>query len=104
MPNDPQQVPSSDEELPVFTASACQLAGSAWVLQLIFADVQVPRAGQTTATEVPRMVIGLPWSLAKVVHRILGAAIEQYEKREGTISVPKSVQSQLDKQVVELTK
>ena len=40
---------------------------------------------------------GLPWPLAKVVHQVLGAAIAEFERREGPIAVPRSVEQQLEK-------
>lgn len=97
---DQTQDAGSDEraEVAQFTASSCQLVASAWVVQLVVGDVQGER-GATKVKEVPRISVAFPWPLAKVVHRILGAAIERYEEQEGAIAVPRSVHEQIEKQL-----
>jgi len=89
---------SEAHDVALVTVSSCNVALSAWVLQLVVGDA-VPGAAGSNAKENPRMVIGIPWPLAKVVHQMMGAAIAAYEKQEGTISVPRSIQAQIDKQL-----
>jgi hypothetical protein len=86
-------------EISMYNAAACQVAASGWVVQLVFSDVMPGAAEGGRAKELPRLAVGVPWSLAKIVHRVLGAAIERYEGQEGEISVPRSIQDQLDRQL-----
>jgi hypothetical protein len=77
-----------------FTAASAQVLSSAWVVQFFFGDVLPGPDGKLR--EVPRLAIGVPWPLAKMLHRVLGAAIAQFEANEGPITVPKTVASQMD--------
>jgi|GEM_PF-6582315 len=79
-------------EIGYFTASSCQVRGTVWVVQLIAGDVA---ASGTNATEIPKIAIAMPWPLAKAVHKTLGMAIENYERQEGAIAMPKSIDAQL---------
>lgn len=78
-------------ELPMYTASAIGFNASTWVLRVMFGEV-----GDGAATpQIFRLAIGLPWPLAKVLHTYLGALIEAYETKEGTIKLPKSAEDSI---------
>lgn len=86
---------ANDQKMPppeVTTASGCQIQGTAWVLQFVFMET-ITEQGQ--AREVPRLKVGIPWPLAKVVAQVLQSTINAYEAQEGEIAVPKSVAAQL---------
>jgi hypothetical protein len=90
------QVMESVESTPdvsIFTATSCQIHATAWVVQVVVGDTMPGKTGEVR--EIPRISIGLPWALAKVVHHMLGIAIETFEKQEGPISVPTTVSTQI---------
>jgi hypothetical protein len=65
-------------------------------LQLVLSDVVTTNDGMA---EIPRFKAGLSWPMAKAIHQIMGATIEEYEKREGPIEVPRTVQAIIDKRI-----
>lgn len=85
-----------------FNAASCQVRATAWMVQLLVGDAVPGRDG--TVTEVPRIVVGLPWTLAKVIHQVLGSAIESYEKQEGEIVIPRTVKTAIDAQMAAAAK
>jgi hypothetical protein len=79
----------------LFTAASCQIAATAWVVQLVLGDAQI-EPGSNVAKEIPRYTMGLPWALAKLVSKALALAIEQYEATQGPIQIPKTVEQQFE--------
>jgi hypothetical protein len=88
-------------EIPMFNAAGLQVYGAAWMLHIVFCDVQPGTTTDGAVKELPRMAIGIPWPLVKMLHRILAVAIAQYEAKEGTISVPRSVAAAIERQADE---
>jgi hypothetical protein len=112
--------PAVPLEIAQLSVSSCQIYGSPWVAQLVLCDV-VPNAAAKTSgqagadnappaqpggrggqegqsAEVPKLLVNMPWPLAKVVHEMLGRALESYEKEQGAIAVPSTVTAGLEKQ------
>jgi hypothetical protein len=87
-------------EILQFTAAGFQMVGSAWVLQIVLSDID-PLASQAARApvEVPRISIGLPWSLAKAILRVLQDNIEEYEKTQGPVTIPKAIAASIDEQI-----
>ena len=86
-------------EIPMFTTSACQVNASLWVLTLVLCDVAQTNVGPL---EIPRLKVGIPWALAKMVHQMIGLTIAGYEKQEGVIRLPDSMQKVIDRAIAQL--
>lgn len=80
-----------------FNTGFAQFTASAWLLQFVFGDTG--RSPSGAAVELPRMVVGVPWPLAKVMHKILGETLRQFEDKEGEIKLPNSVAKQIETQL-----
>jgi hypothetical protein len=86
--------PSTPAPVQGYTASSCHVYPTQWVLQLVFGEAAPTPSGQVV--EIPRFMVGLPWPLAKAIYQIVGGVIDEYEKAEGPIVVPASIQKQID--------
>ena len=89
-------VPGLPGDLDMYTASAVNFQASAWILRIAFGEAANGNSQPgSPVPEVYRHAIGLPWPLAKMVHQLLGLAIDAFEKQEGPISIPKTVQERV---------
>lgn len=92
----PAATMTQEPDPPLYTASAINMQASAWVLRMAFGEVGPANADGKVASEYYRIAVGLPWPLAKLIHQYMGLAIEAYEKQEGTIAVPRSLQAKME--------
>lgn len=87
---DQKTSPTGSSSLPApfhADANGVNVVGMRWCIQLNFGT---PIVEKDAPMDYSLAHINLNWPLAKALHLILGATIENYEKLEGTINLPKS--------------
>ena len=98
---DPTQAPAPSRvsrEIPMYTATALNFQASAWVLRIAFGEIgdTDPLPEGQPMPEIFRLAVGLPWPLVKMLAKYLTLAIEAYERHEGPIVLPKSMEARLN--------